>query len=123
MDQQIFHIAQCDGPGASFFHGPHSTEHIFAKRFTIAQSGQRAVERLPLHQGDPDGPHIHKWVSCSPIKLCQKHEHKSQNMMGVDGGSLVSSGPVAVPHKKPTVEDKRTPVLQKVYHSFTYHTL
>ena len=43
--------------------------------------------------------------------------------MGVDGGSSVSSGPVALPHEKSTVGDKRTPVLQRVHHSFTYHTL
>ena len=91
--------------------------------FTIAQSGQGAVEHLPMHYGSTDGPHIHKWVSCSPPKFLQKHEHQSENMMGVDSGSCVLSGPVALPHEKPTVEDNWTPVLQKVQHSFTYHTL
>ena len=43
--------------------------------------------------------------------------------MGVHGGSWVSSGPVALPQEKSTVEDKWTPVLQKVHHRFTYHTL
>ena len=64
-----------------------------------------------------------KWLSCSPAKLCQKHEHQSQKMMGVDGESGVLSGAVALPHEKSTIEDKRTPVLQKVHHSFTYHPL
>ena len=35
-------------PGVSVFHGPQSTQHDFAKLFTIAQSGQVAVERLPM---------------------------------------------------------------------------
>ena len=32
----------------SVFHGPESTVHYFAKIFTIAQSAQGAVERLPM---------------------------------------------------------------------------
>ena len=123
LDEQIFHIARCDGSGVSLFHGPQLSEHNFAKLLTIAQSWLGAVERLPMHSGDTDGPHINKWVSYSLAKLGQKHEHQSEIMMGVNGGSLVSSGPVALPHEKLTVEDKRTPVTPKVHHSFTYHTL
>ena len=96
LDEQIFDVARCDGPGVLIFHGPQSTEHNFAKFFTIAHSGQGTVERLPMHYGDTDGPQKHKWVSCGPAKLWQKHEYQSENMMGVDGGSLVSSRPVAL---------------------------
>ena len=71
------------------FHGPQWTEHNFAELFTIAQSGQAAVERLPMQQGDTNCRHIHKCVSCSLAKLCQKHEHQSQNILGVDGGSWI----------------------------------
>ena len=123
LDESMFHVARCDRPGVSVFHGPEFTEHNVAKLFTIARSGQGAVERMPVHQGDTDGPHIHKWVNCSPAKLCQRYEHQSQNMMRVDGGSLVSSGPVALPHEKSTAENMRTQVLQKVHHSFKYHIL
>ena len=123
LDEQTLQVARCDGTRGLIFHGPQSTEHNFAKLFTIAQSGQAAVERLPMQQGYADGPHIQKWVSCSPAKLCQKQEHQSQNILGVDGASLVPFGPVALPYEKSTVENKRTPVLQKVHHSFTYHTL
>ena len=73
-----------------------------------------------MHPSDIDSPHIHKWVSCSPARLCQKQEHQSQNIVGVDGGSVVSSGPIALPCEKSTVEDKQTPVLHNVHHSCTY---
>ena len=68
-----------------FFSRPQSTEHNFAQLLTMAQSGQGAVESLAMHSGHTDGPHIHKWVSCSPAKLCRKHKHQSENMTGVDG--------------------------------------
>ena len=34
LDKQISHVARCDGPGISIFHGPQSTEHNFTKLFT-----------------------------------------------------------------------------------------
>ena len=80
LEEQIFHFARCDGPGVWIFHGPQSTEHNFAKLFTIAQSVQAAFGRLPMQQSDSDVPHRHKWISCSPAMLCQKHEHQSQNI-------------------------------------------
>ena len=123
LDKQIFHVAPRHGPSVSILHGPKSTEHDFGKLLTIAQSGQAAVERLPMQQSNTDGPHIHNWISCSPSELYQKNEHQSQNILGVDGGSWVPSRPVALSHEKSRVEDKRTLVLQKVHHSFTYFTL
>ena len=63
------------------------------------------------------------YISCSPPELNQKQEHESQNILGVDCRSRVPSRPVALSHEKSTVEDKRTPVLQKVQRCFTYFTL
>ena len=47
---------------------------------------------------------------------------------GARGGSCQerpspTTRPVALSHRKSTVEDKRTPVLQEIQHSFTYFTL
>ena len=123
LDKQIFHVAGCDSPSVSIVHGPKSTEHDFAKLLPIAQSWQAAVEGLPMHQYNTDGPHIHNKISCSPPELNQKHEHESQNILGVDCGSRLPSRPVALSREKSTVEDKRTPVRQKVHHCFTYFTL
>ena len=98
-------------------------EHDFTKLLTIAQSWQAAVESLPMQQRNTDGPHIQNRISCSRPELDQKQKHQSQNILGVDGGSWVPSRPVALSHEKSTVEDKRTSVLQKVQHCFTYFTL
>ena len=83
----------------------------------------RLTLTICMHCGGSRPFSRHSWISCSPAKLCQKHEHLSQNTFGVDCGSSVSSGPVAFLNEKSTVENKRTPVLQKVQHSFTYPTL
>ena len=76
-----------------------------------------------MQQCNTDGPRIHNRIRCSPPELDQKHEHQAQKFLGVDGGSWVPSRPVALSDEKSTVEDKRTPVLQKVHHCFTYFTL
>ena len=119
----MFDVAGCDSRSVSILHGPESTGHEFAKLLTIAQFWQAAVEGLPMHQRNKDGPPKHNRISCSPPELNQKHEHESQNILGIDGGCRLPSRPVALSHEKSTVEDKRTPVLQKVHHCFTYFTL
>ena len=121
--KQIFHVAGCDSPSVSILHGPKSTEHDFAKLLTIAQSWQAAVEGVPMQQRNTNGPDIHNRISCSPPALNQKHEHESQNILDVNGTSRLPSRSVAWSQEKPTVEDKRTPVVQKVHQCSTYCTL
>ena len=123
LDKHVFHVARCDGPGVSVFHGPQSLSIVSPNSSPYHDPGRALLNAFQCIKATPM---VVACTSGSAVALpssVQNPHHQSQNMIGVDGGSWVSSGPVALPHEKPTVEDKQTPRPQKAHHSFTYHTL